>query len=797
MLGLMQHQALLVSSLIEHACNSHPDRDIISRTSEGTLQRSTYGSVARRARQLANALVRLGVKPGDRVATLAWNGYRHMELYYAVAGIGAVLHTINPRLFPEQLEYIVNHAGDQFLFFDIGFAGLVEQLLPKAPGLRGCYAMTSREHMPALPAAGCYEELIADESTEFLWPRLDENSAAALCYTSGTTGNPKGVLYSHRSTVLHAMAVCGADGLALAGADTALVVVPMFHVNAWGMPYAGALCGARLVFPGPALDGASVYALMRDEGVTLALGVPTVWLMLFRHVEQLGADPLQQLCLQRVVIGGAAAPLSMIETFEEKFGASVLHAWGMTEMSPLGTVCRPLPKHAGLAPDAYRKLQMKQGRAVFGVTLKIVDDNGVPLPHDGVAAGRLMVRGHWIASSYFGSDSPSLLDADGYFDTGDVATIDIDGYMLITDRAKDVIKSGGEWISSIDLENAAVDHPDVAEAAVIGIAHPTWQERPLLIVVRKAGREVSSEQLLAHLATRVARWWCPEEVVFVDELPHTATGKIQKLVLRQQFRDYQLSRKVEAKPPRDAGTPGAAAAVVEPAAAAEPQAAAGHGAATARTAPSALPTLLIVPGLRGHVPEHWQTLLAASVPGSRTVPPLETDGLNCAARVAALEQAVAAIDGPVLLVAHSAGVLMVAHWAVRHAARHHGRIAGALLVTPPDLAADWPQPYPRPAALVAQGWSPLPGQRLPFPTLVAASSNDYLASLDAVRAMAAVWGAELAELGAVGHLNPAAGYGPWPQAAELVARVLAQAEQAQVQAREPAAAPAPGEAVTK
>ncbi len=731
MQGLMQHQSLLVSSLIEHACHSHPEREIVSRSSEGPIQRSTYASVARRARQLANALLRLGVKPGDRVATLAWNGYRHMELYYAVAGIGAVLHTINPRLYPEQIEYIANHANDQLLFFDIGFAGLVSELMPKLKSVRGYYALTGSEHLPAMPCVRSYEELIAGESEQFAWPQLDENSAAALCYTSGTTGNPKGVLYSHRSTVLHAMAVCGADGLAVSGADTALVVVPMFHVNAWGMPYAGALSGARLVFPGPNLDGASVYQLMREERVTLALGVPTVWLMLFRHVEQHGRDPLQELCLNRVVIGGAAAPLSMIETFESSFGAEVLHAWGMTELSPLGTVCRPLPKHAGLEPVAYRRLQQKQGRPVFGVSLKIVDEDGKALPHDGKAAGRLLVRGPWVAHAYFGGQPGELLDLDGYFDTGDVATIDADGYMLITDRAKDVIKSGGEWISSIDLENAAVDHPAIAEAAVIGVAHPTWQERPLLIAVRKSGHEVSAAQLLAHLAARVARWWCPDEVVFVDSLPHTATGKIQKLLLRQQFRDYQLT---QSAPPR-----------------------------------AAAPTLLIVPGLRDHVPQHWQTLLAEATPGSRIVPPLEVDGLSCAARVAALDDAIAAIDGPVILVAHSAGVLMVAHWA----ARHQRKIAAALLVTPPDLEENWPEPYPRPATLAANGWTPLPRGRLPFPALVAGSSNDHLASLEAVRAMAADWGAELVELGAVGHLNPAAGYGPWPQAGELLERLKA------------------------
>ena len=740
MQGLMQHQALLVSSLIDHACHNHPERDIVSRTSEGTIQRSTYASVGRRARQLANALIKLGVKPGDRVATLAWNGYRHMELYYAVAGIGAVLHTINPRLFPEQIEYIANHAEDQLLFFDIGFAGMVSELLPKMKTVRGAYALTGRAHMPALPDVGCYEELIERESEQFTWPELDEHSAAALCYTSGTTGNPKGVLYSHRSTVLHALAVCSADGLAVSGADTVLVVVPMFHVNAWGMPYAGALSGARLVFPGPALDGASVYQLMRDERVTLALGVPTVWLMLFRHVEYHGMAPLRELCLERVVIGGAAAPASMIERFEEEFGAEVLHAWGMTEMSPLGTVCRPLPKHQGMDRAAYSRLLQKQGRPVFGVTLKIIDDEGRALPHDGQAAGRLLVRGPWIARAYYGSPEQSLLDTDGYFDTGDVATIDADGYMLITDRAKDVIKSGGEWISSIDLENAAMDHPAVAEAAVIGIAHPKWQERPLLIAVRKAGQEVSAEELLAHLATRVARWWCPDEVVFVDSLPHTATGKVQKLALREQFRHYE-------------------SAVSAPARAAAPA-----------PVSAAAPTLLIVPGLRDHVAQHWQTLLAEATPGAHIVPPLEVDGLSCAARVAALDQAIAAIAGPVILVAHSAGVLMVAHWA----ARHRRPIAGALLVTPPDLYQDWPEPYPRPATLALNGWTPLPRTPLPFPALVAASSNDHLASLDAVRAMAADWGAELVELGPVGHLNPAAGYGPWPQATELLARLQQQ-----------------------
>ncbi len=542
MLGMMQYQSLQVSTLIEHACNNHPEREIISRTAEGPIQRSTYGSIGRRARQVAGALTRLGVEQGARVATLAWNGYRHMELYYGVSGMGAVLHTINPRLFAEQITYIVNHAEDQYLFFDIGFAGLLEQLAPSLKTVRGFVAMTDRAHMPAvnLPNLLCYEELIGAEDASFEWPELHERSAASLCYTSGTTGRPKGVLYSHRSTVLHAMAACGVDGLALGGADSALVVVPMFHVNAWGMPYAGALCGAKLVFPGPALDGKSVYELMREEKVTLALGVPTVWQLLFRHVDEHRLDPLRDLSLGRCVIGGAAAPKSMIERFYEQFGATVIHAWGMTEMSPLGTVCRLMPKHARLDPEQRVRLQMKQGRAVFGVTLKIVDDKGERLPHDGKAFGNLKVRGPWIASGYYGDENGAVLDADGFFDTGDVATIDPDGYMLITDRSKDVIKSGGEWISSIDLESAAMEHPALAEAAVIGISHPVWQERPLLVAVLKPGYSVTREEMLAHLEQRVAKWWRPDDVVFVESLPHTATGKLQKMQLRETFRDYRL-----------------------------------------------------------------------------------------------------------------------------------------------------------------------------------------------------------------------------------------------------------------
>jgi len=542
MLGMMQNRPLLISSLIEHANTSHPHAEIVSRTVEGPIHRCTYGDIHRRAKQVARALTALGVEHGDRIGTLAWNGYRHMELYFGVSGMGAVLHTINPRLFPEQIAYIANHAEDQYLFFDLSFAPLIAKLAPQMKSVKGFVAMTDRAHMPALevPNLLCYEELVGTQPDAFDWPVFDENTASSLCYTSGTTGNPKGVLYTHRSTVLHSYAVCMADGLALSAAESALLVVPMFHVNAWGTPYAGAMCGAKLVMPGPGLDGKSVYGLMRDEKVTLALGVPTVWLMLFDHVETSGVDPKRDLALRRVVIGGSAAPRAMCERFETRFGAFVVHAWGMTEMSPIGTVCNLLPKHAGATLEQRLDVQRKQGRPIFGVEMKIADDDGHRLPHDGVAYGHLMVRGPWITSGYFKGDGGEVLDADGYFDTGDVATIDADGYMQITDRSKDVIKSGGEWISSIDLENAAMGHPAVAEAAVIGVPHPKWQERPLLVVVKKPGQDVTSDDVLRFLEGKIAKWWMPDDVAFIAELPHTATGKLQKMKLREVFRHYRL-----------------------------------------------------------------------------------------------------------------------------------------------------------------------------------------------------------------------------------------------------------------
>ena len=542
MLGLMQQHPLLISSLIEHAAKAHPHGEIVSRTVEGPLHRCTYADIARRAGQVANLLTSLGVEPGERVGSLAWNGYRHLELFFGTSGMGAVLHTINPRLFPEQLEYIINHAEDQHLCFDACFAPLVEKLAPKLKSVKSFIAMTDRDHMPreSIRNLQCYEELLAQREPLRQWPQFDENSASSLCYTSGTTGNPKGVLYSHRSTLLHSMMACTTDAFGLSALDTVLVASPMFHVNAWGMPYAAALCGASLILAGPLLDGASVYQLLRDEDATAAAGVPTVWLMLQQYVQTQRLEPRKDLSLKRVLVGGTSAPRSMIEVFEREFGAQVVHAWGMTETSPIGTVCRPLKKHRDATQAERIDLQAKQGRAPYGVSLKIADEEGAALPHDGEADGRLLVRGHWITAAYFHAEGRPALDADGWFDTGDIATIDPDGYIQITDRAKDVIKSGGEWISSIALENAAMGHPAVAEAAAIGIPHPKWQERPLLVVVKRPGQAVTREELLAYLTPKFAKWWVPDDVVFVAELPHTGTGKVQKKVLREMFEGYRF-----------------------------------------------------------------------------------------------------------------------------------------------------------------------------------------------------------------------------------------------------------------
>ena len=545
MLGLMQDRPLLISSLIEHAAACHADTEIVSRLPEGPIRRTTWSRVRDQSKQVANALAQLGIEPADRVATLAWNSDRHLALYYGVSGSGAVMHTVNPRLFAEQIVYIINHAEDRVLFFDVTFAALVAALVPELETVEHFVAMTDREHMPDLPGIPaerllCFDELIAAQSIDYEWPEFDERSASSLCYTSGTTGNPKGVLYSHRSTVLHAMLSLSRDTFDIHSGATLLLVVPMFHANAWGTPYSAAMVGAKLVLPGPHLDGESVYQLMRDERVTIMQGVPTVWLMLFGYLDQHPEIDPSELVLEWAGIGGSALSQSMLERIERDLGAEGGQGWGMTETSPICVVGRLLPKHAGLSVGEQQKVKLKQGRGVFGVELKIVDEDGHRLPWDGVAFGEVWVRGPWIASGYFKGEGGDKLDNEGFFPTGDIATIDADGYLQLVDRTKDVIKSGGEWVSSIDLENAAMGHPDVAEAAVIAVPHPKWQERPLLLVVAREGKSPSRDDILEHLAGQVAKWWLPDDVVFLDELPHTATGKVLKLELRKQFRDHRL-----------------------------------------------------------------------------------------------------------------------------------------------------------------------------------------------------------------------------------------------------------------
>jgi 3-(methylthio)propionyl---CoA ligase len=537
MFGLIQDRPLLVSSLISHADRHHGATEIVTRTLEGSIHRYTIREAHSRARRLARALRRLGVGESDRVATLAWNTHRHLEFYYAVSGSGAVCHIINPRLFHDQIAYIIADAEDAYVFFDPCFAALVEALRPRSPGVKGWIALTDAAHMPGAPQdVLCYEDMLARESDDFAWPVLDERLASSLCYTSGTTGNPKGALYAHRSTVLHAYAIALPDTFALSARDVILPAVPMFHVNAWGLPYAAMLVGAKLVLPGAALDGKNLYELIEAEGVSFSAGVPTLWLGLLRHMGEIGA---RLSSLKRVVIGGSACPPAMIDAFEGEYGVEVIHAWGMTEMSPLGTVAQLKAKHRAAAAAETRAIKTTQGRAIPGVDMKIVDGAGKELPWDGVAFGDLLVRGWWVAQSYFKGAGGSVL-RDGWFPTGDVATIDRDGYMRITDRSKDVIKSGGEWISSIELENIAIAHPAVAEAAVVGVPHPKWGERPLLIVETKKDVAVARDELLAFYRGKVATWWVPDDVVFVAALPHTATGKLLKAELRRQFADYRL-----------------------------------------------------------------------------------------------------------------------------------------------------------------------------------------------------------------------------------------------------------------
>ena len=540
--GLMMQSQLTINSLIEHAARFHGDREIVSRTVEGPIHRYTYADAFGRVHQMANVLGDLGVNQGDRIATLAWNGYRHLELYFAVSGMGAVCHTINPRLFPDQITYIIKHAADKLVFTDLSFVPVLEGIADSLADVKSIVIMTDKDHMPetSLPNVLCYEDMISDAPETFDWPEFDENTASSLCYSSGTTGNPKGVLYSHRSTVLHSFAITAPDAMAISEADAILPVVPMFHVNAWGIPYAAAMTGAKLVLPGAGLDGANVWELLESEKVTFAAGVPTIWMMLIQYMKENGKSLPY---LERTVIGGAALPQSMIETFENDYDVTTIHGWGMTEMSPVGTISILKEKLQSLPPDKQMKYKIKQGRPIYGVDLKIVDDEYNTLPHDGVAFGELCVKGPWIVGDYFEDAAASELSSteDGWFHTGDVCTIDEDGYVQIVDRSKDVIKSGGEWISSIDLENIAVGHDAVAEAAVIGVSHPKWDERPLLICVLNEGASVSSEELIKIYDGKLPKWSWPEAVEFTDELPHTATGKIRKTKLRETYKDYTFA----------------------------------------------------------------------------------------------------------------------------------------------------------------------------------------------------------------------------------------------------------------
>jgi len=538
MLGLMQNWPLLIHRIIDHAAIQHGSREIVSRSVEGPIRRTTYAELREQALRIAKRLTQVGIRLGDRVATLAWNTDRHLALWYGISGMGAITHTVNPRLFPEQIAQLIDHAQDRLVFLDLTFVPLLEGLQDRLPSVERYIVLTDAAHMPqtGLRNAIAYEDWLADADADFAWTQFDENTAAGLCYTSGTTGGPKGVLYSHRSNVLHAMACAQPDYMGLSARTVVMPVVPLFHANSWSLAFSAPMTGAKLVMPGMKLDGASLLALLNDEQVTLTAAVPTVWLGLLQHLEATGAG-LDT--LERVVIGGSACPRAMTEAFETRYGVTVDHAWGMTEMSPIGSFCSVKPVYSALRGDALYDLKVKQGHPQFTVEFRLTDDDGNLLPWDGKTFGRLKVRGPAVAGAYYLHDSP-ILDADGFFDTGDVATIDPHGYMQVTDRSKDVIKSGGEWISSIELENLAIGHPDVAEAAVIGVAHPKWDERPLLVIVPKPGRTPGREEMLAFMSGKVAKWWLPDDVVLVDAIPHTATGKIQKTALREMFKDYRL-----------------------------------------------------------------------------------------------------------------------------------------------------------------------------------------------------------------------------------------------------------------
>ena len=542
MLGLMQSQPLLISSLIEFAARHHGDGEIVSRRVEGDIHRYTYRDLAARARRLANALDAMPLALGDRVASLAWNGYRHMEMYFGVSGSGRVLHTINPRLHPDQIAWVMNHAEDQVLCFEMSFLPLVQAVYQKCPMVKKWVMLCDADKLPAdtgIAGLVSYEEWINAYPSTYVWPQLDENTASSMCYTSGTTGDPKAALYSHRSTTLHAYAAALPDVMCISARDAVLPVVPMFHVNAWGVPYSAALTGCKLVLPGPAMDGKSIYDLMEAEQVTYAAGVPTVWQMLLSYI---GPQGLKFSSLKRTVIGGSACPPAMITAFQDGYGVEVLHAWGMTEISPLGTLCTLKNKQLKLPKDEQMRILQKQGRAIYGVDMKIVNGDGQELPWDGKTYGDLLVKGPWILDTYYKGTSPLIADENGqrWFPTGDVATIDPDGFMQITDRTKDVIKSGGEWISSIDIENIAMGHPAVAMAACIGMAHPKWDERPIVAVSLKAGAQVTREELLQFYEGKIAKWQIPDDVVFVDAIPIGATGKMLKVRLRDQLKDYVL-----------------------------------------------------------------------------------------------------------------------------------------------------------------------------------------------------------------------------------------------------------------
>ncbi len=539
--GLMMDIPLTIQSIMRHAERQCPEREIVSVTCSQPRHRYTYSDAFARVRRLAAAMRRFGIRPGDRVATLAWNDYRHFELYYAIACMGAVTHTVNPRLFPQQIAYILNHAGDRLVFVDPLILPVLEQLQESLEGVESVIVLADEAHMPktSLPNVQCYESFLGDDAAGFQWPALDEQSACTLCYTSGTTGHPKGVLYSHRSMVIHSLCAVMPDCFGLSMCDVIMPAVPMFHVNAWGLCYSAPMVGAKLVLPGPKMgDGAELQALIEEEQVTFSAGVPTVWLGVLRYLRESGRRVDS---LKKVVIGGSACPWSIMEEMQDRYGVYVHHAWGMTEMSPLGTVTSLKPGMENLPADQLRVIRTKQGRCLYGVELKIVDENNRELPWDGVSAGVIKVRGPCVCREYFRPDEPDFShDADGWFATGDVGTIDTDGFLQITDRTKDVIKSGGEWISSIELENAAVGHPAIAEAAAIAVAHPRWTERPLLLLVRNPGEDVERNEILEYLGDKVPKWWLPDDVLFVDEIPHTATGKILKSELRKRFQDHKL-----------------------------------------------------------------------------------------------------------------------------------------------------------------------------------------------------------------------------------------------------------------